>query len=174
MEAKENKAMKYFNTYSEVVNYLEKELMYYRAKAQQMQQKKKLKAFQEISDKGIADNLIESFKERAEYYEQRIKEIKEVFNSKENVGDYKEQQIQRAYGRLALHSGFSGLIDNLKVGGYGSTFQKASEVLKMRFGITNGRAMTLEEVGKEFGVTRERIRQVESSALKKLKSKLKK
>lgn len=39
----------------------------------------------------------------------------------------------------------------------------------MRFGFENGQIYTLEEVGQEIGVTRERIRQIESKALKKLK-----
>ncbi|MDD6919701.1 MAG: RNA polymerase sigma factor RpoD [Eubacteriales bacterium] len=43
------------------------------------------------------------------------------------------------------------------------------EVLKLRFGLENGKAKTLEEVGKEFNVTRERIRQIEAKAIRKLK-----
>ncbi|MCX6812262.1 MAG: RNA polymerase sigma factor RpoD [Candidatus Berkelbacteria bacterium] len=46
---------------------------------------------------------------------------------------------------------------------------REQKVLKMRFGLETGRTHTLEEVGKEFGVTRERIRQIESKALQKLK-----
>jgi len=42
-------------------------------------------------------------------------------------------------------------------------------VLELRFGLADGRARTLEEVGKEFGVTRERIRQIEALALRKLR-----
>ena len=48
--------------------------------------------------------------------------------------------------------------------------EKETQVLKMRFGLSNERESTLEEVGKKFNVTRERIRQIESRALQKLKS----
>jgi len=46
---------------------------------------------------------------------------------------------------------------------------REAKVLKMRFGLDGYQPMTLEEVGKEFGVTRERIRQIEAKALRKLK-----
>ena len=42
-------------------------------------------------------------------------------------------------------------------------------MLRLRFGIEDGRTRTLEEVGKEFNVTRERIRQIEAKALRKLR-----
>lgn len=47
--------------------------------------------------------------------------------------------------------------------------EREQKVLKLRFGIEDGRARTLEEVGKEFDVTRERIRQIEAKALRKLR-----
>lgn len=46
---------------------------------------------------------------------------------------------------------------------------REAKVLKLRFGLIDGRARTLEEVGKEFNVTRERIRQIEAKALRKLR-----
>lgn len=46
---------------------------------------------------------------------------------------------------------------------------REKKVLKLRFGLDDGRARTLEEVGKEFNVTRERIRQIEAKALRKLR-----
>ena len=46
---------------------------------------------------------------------------------------------------------------------------REEQVLKLRFGLVDGRARTLEEVGKEFHITRERIRQIEAKALRKLR-----
>ena len=43
------------------------------------------------------------------------------------------------------------------------------EVLEMRFGFADGKTHTLEEVGQKFGVTRERVRQIEAKALRKLR-----
>ena len=47
--------------------------------------------------------------------------------------------------------------------------EREAKVLELRFGLVDGRQRTLEEVGKEFNVTRERIRQIESKALRKLR-----
>jgi len=54
-----------------------------------------------------------------------------------------------------------GVLDSLSA--------RESRVLRLRFGLEDGRSRTLEEVGKEFNVTRERIRQIEAKALRKLR-----
>jgi RNA polymerase primary sigma factor len=51
----------------------------------------------------------------------------------------------------------------------GELSEREKEVVRMRFGLIDGQAKTLEEVGKEFGVTRERIRQIEAKTLAKLR-----
>jgi RNA polymerase primary sigma factor len=47
--------------------------------------------------------------------------------------------------------------------------EREARVLRLRYGLEDGKPRTLEEVGKEFNVTRERIRQIESKALRKLR-----
>ncbi|MBP5275175.1 MAG: sigma-70 family RNA polymerase sigma factor, partial [Lachnospiraceae bacterium] len=51
----------------------------------------------------------------------------------------------------------------------GTLTEREERVLRLRFGMDDGKARTLEEVGKEFNVTRERIRQIEAKALRKLR-----
>ena len=50
-----------------------------------------------------------------------------------------------------------------------SLSDRERKVLRLRFGLEDGRTRTLEEVGREFSVTRERIRQIEAKALRKLR-----
>ena len=51
----------------------------------------------------------------------------------------------------------------------GSLEGREERVIRLRFGLDDGRPRTLEEVGHEFGLTRERIRQIEAHALRKLR-----
>jgi RNA polymerase primary sigma factor len=46
---------------------------------------------------------------------------------------------------------------------------REARILRLRFGLHNGHSYTLEEVGKKFGLTRERIRQIEGRALRRLR-----
>ena len=61
------------------------------------------------------------------------------------------------------------LLKEQLMGVLGTLTPREEKVLKLRFGLEDGRQRTLEEVGKEFNVTRERIRQIEAKALRKLK-----
>ncbi len=63
--------------------------------------------------------------------------------------------------RALLHRELSNVLQSLT--------PREARVLEMRFGLTDGQAYTLEEVGREFRVTRERIRQIEAKALRKLR-----
>ncbi|WP_143806118.1 sigma-70 family RNA polymerase sigma factor, partial [Oenococcus oeni] len=51
----------------------------------------------------------------------------------------------------------------------GTLTEREENVLRLRFGLEDGKTRTLEEVGRVFGVTRERIRQIEAKALRKLR-----
>jgi RNA polymerase primary sigma factor len=51
----------------------------------------------------------------------------------------------------------------------GTLTPREARILRLRFGLHNGRSYTLEEVGKKFGLTRERIRQIEGRALRRLR-----
>ena len=111
-----------------------------------------------------------------------IEKVGEIRKIKQNpsslstpIGDEKDSKLQdiiaddwsqtpeefatAQYLRNQLH----GILDELQ--------DRERRVLELRFGLEDGVSRTLEEVGKEFGVTRERIRQIEAKALKKLKEK---
>ena len=63
----------------------------------------------------------------------------------------------------------SSMLKEQLVSVLGSLTPREQKVVMMRYGLEDGHAKTLEEVGKEFNVTRERIRQIEAKALKKLR-----
>jgi RNA polymerase primary sigma factor len=81
------------------------------------------------------------------------------------LGDFVEDRNALAPPDAATHL----LLQEQVATVLGSLTGRERRVLQLRFGLEDGRARTLEEVGKEFNLTRERIRQIEASALRKLR-----
>src|SRR5580765_4418191 len=82
-----------------------------------------------------------------------------------HLGDFIEDQTTLAPSDAALHASMRGVVKDI----LDSLTPREAKVLRMRFGIEMSTDHTLEEVGKQFDVTRERIRQIEAKALRKLK-----
>ena len=82
-----------------------------------------------------------------------------------HLGDFIPDDDAPAPADAASHS----LLKETLTGVLGTLTAREAKVLRMRFGLDDGRQRTLEEVGMEFGVTRERIRQIEAKALRKLR-----
>jgi RNA polymerase primary sigma factor len=82
-----------------------------------------------------------------------------------HLGDFIEDQGALAPAEAASHQLLKEQVDDV----LDSLTSRERKVLILRFGLDDGRARTLEEVGREFGVTRERIRQIEAKALRKLR-----
>jgi RNA polymerase primary sigma factor len=82
-----------------------------------------------------------------------------------HLGDFIEDEDAPAPASAASYMLLRDQLDNV----LDTLTDREKRVLELRFGIEDGRPRTLEEVGKEFGVTRERIRQIEAKALRKLR-----
>ena len=80
------------------------------------------------------------------------------------LGDFLEDKDSLSPQEAAVYELMKGHVDEFLE----TLPAREQKILRMRFGLESGRAHTLEEVGQEFGVTRERIRQIEAKALKKL------
>ncbi len=110
---------------------------------------------------------------------EKIEEIRKISQNPSSlatpIGDEKDSELQdiiaddwsqspEEYATIEyLKNQIHEILDSLQ--------DREKRVLALRFGLEDGVTRTLEEVGKEFGVTRERIRQIEAKALKKLKDK---
>ena len=81
------------------------------------------------------------------------------------IGDFIEDKEALSPDEYANNQLLKDEINNVLQG----LTEREEKVLRLRFGLYDGRTRTLEEVGKEFNVTRERIRQIEAKALRKLK-----
>jgi len=82
-----------------------------------------------------------------------------------HLGDFLEDQTALAPADAASHQ----LLKEQVMDVLSSLTPRERKVLELRFGLEDGRSRTLEEVGREFNVTRERIRQIEAKALRKLR-----
>jgi len=82
-----------------------------------------------------------------------------------HLGDFIEDQGTMAPSEAASHQLLKEQVQEV----LGSLTPREQKVLILRFGLEDGRSRTLEEVGREFAVTRERIRQIEAKALRKLR-----
>ncbi|MCL6447639.1 MAG: RNA polymerase sigma factor RpoD [Armatimonadetes bacterium] len=82
-----------------------------------------------------------------------------------HLGDFIEDQEARAPAEEASFTMLREQLDEVLT----TLTDREQKVLRLRFGLDDGRARTLEEVGQRFGVTRERIRQIEAKTLRKLR-----
>jgi RNA polymerase primary sigma factor len=82
-----------------------------------------------------------------------------------NMADFIEDAQAEAPAEIATRM----MLNSAVLEALGELNEREQQVVRLRFGLEDGQARTLEEVGKEFGVTRERIRQIESKTLAKLR-----
>ncbi|HIY08724.1 MAG TPA: RNA polymerase sigma factor RpoD [Firmicutes bacterium] len=82
-----------------------------------------------------------------------------------HLGDFIQDEDAPAPSEVASHTLLKEQLSEV----LSTLTPREEKVLKLRFGLEDGRSRTLEEVGKEFNVTRERIRQIEAKALRKLR-----
>jgi len=82
-----------------------------------------------------------------------------------HLGDFIEDQDAKAPAEEASHTLLREQLDEV----LSTLTDREQKVLRLRFGLDDGRARTLEEVGRKFGVTRERIRQIEAKTLRRLR-----
>ena len=120
---------------------------------------------------------IEEVAEEMEMPVERVKEIKKVSQEPvsletpigeeedSHLGDFIPDEDAPSPSELAAYALLKEQLDEI----IQTLTPREAKVLRLRFGLDDGKARTLEEVGKEFNVTRERIRQIEAKALRKLR-----
>ncbi len=108
---------------------------------------------------------------------ERAKEIVKIMQDttslEKTVGREEDSTLKEFIKDTSVASPFDSASHELLKGHIGDVLAtlnpREQKVLELRFGLKDGRTRTLEEVGREFGVTRERIRQIEAKALRKLR-----
>ncbi len=119
--------------------------------------------------------------EIAAHLECGVREVRDILRMSQQpislekpIGEEEESELGDFVEDQAAESPFEVASENLRKENVHRALaalpQREREVIEMRFGLTGGRPRTLEEVGRAFNVTRERIRQIENHTLKKLES----
>jgi RNA polymerase primary sigma factor len=120
---------------------------------------------------------VEELAERVGLSEDRVREIQRISldllsldapvgeEDDSNLADFIEDQAAIAPAEAAARR----MLNRAVVDALDELSDREKAVVRLRFGLDDGQARTLEEVGREFGVTRERIRQIESKTLAKLR-----
>ncbi|MFW6007284.1 MAG: RNA polymerase sigma factor RpoD [Halanaerobiales bacterium] len=129
-----------------------------------------------LQDKG-REPTAEEIGEEMDISEEKVREIMKISQEPvsletpigeeddSHLGDFIEDEDSPAPANAASYLLLKEQLDDV----LDTLTDREKRVLELRFGIEDGRPRTLEEVGKEFGVTRERIRQIEAKALRKLR-----
>ena len=120
---------------------------------------------------------IEELAEAMDIKPDKISMIKRVSQKTKSLEDTVGEEEDSTYGdfipdldnpnpeEYTMNEALKAELDNL----LGNLSDREERVIKLRFGLIDGRTRTLEEVGREYGITRERIRQIEAKALRKLR-----
>ena len=112
---------------------------------------------------GVSLRLLERIRQASQYPLSLEMEVGEDMDS--TLGDFIEDENNPAPDDSAIYEILAERMNDVLA----SLTAREHRVLQLRFGLQDGRSYTLEEVGQKFGVTRERIRQIEAKALSKLR-----
>ena len=119
----------------------------------------------------------EEVSQRVEYPIERVREIQrlsmDTVSLEQPVGDEDDFSLSDLIeDRAAIvpdDAAALAMLDRALQAALGFLSEREQDIVRLRFGLDDGKVRTLEEVGKEFGVTRERVRQIESKTLAKLR-----
>jgi RNA polymerase primary sigma factor len=115
------------------------------------------------AEMGVSLKLLERIRQASQYPLSLELEVGEDMDS--TLGDFIEDEHNTTPDDTTIGKLLSERMEDV----LGSLTARENRVLQLRFGLQDGRSYTLEEVGQKFGVTRERIRQIEAKALSKLR-----
>ena len=128
---------------------------------------------QEIGREPTPEELAEHLEMPVEKVEQILEVAKEPVSLETPIGDDEDSQlgdfVEDDKAENPLDAAVSAALSDVTLDVLENLTDREQKVLRMRFGIGMNTDHTLEEVGKQFGVTRERIRQIEAKALRKLR-----